>query len=79
MFSGQIFADFCGYSTIARGLGYLLGYRFPINFDAPYIAGTFKNFWERWHITLSRWLRDYLYVPLGGNRGSRRPDAASTC
>jgi alginate O-acetyltransferase complex protein AlgI len=71
MFSGQIFADFCGYSTIARGLGYLLGYRFPINFDAPYIAGTFKNFWERWHITLSRWLRDYLYLPLGGNRGSR--------
>jgi alginate O-acetyltransferase complex protein AlgI len=71
MFSGQIFADFCGYSTIARGLGYLLGYRFPINFDAPYIAGSFKNFWERWHITLSRWLRDYLYVPLGGNRGSR--------
>ena len=71
MFSGQIFADFCGYSTIARGLGYLLGYRFPLNFDAPYIAATFKNFWERWHITLSRWLRDYLYVPLGGNRGSR--------
>jgi alginate O-acetyltransferase complex protein AlgI len=71
MFSGQIFADFCGYSTIARGLGYLLGYRFPINFDAPYIAGSFKNFWERWHITLSRWLRDYLYLPLGGNRGSR--------
>jgi D-alanyl-lipoteichoic acid acyltransferase DltB (MBOAT superfamily) len=71
MFSGQIFADFCGYSTIARGLGYLLGFRFPINFNAPYIAGTFKNFWERWHITLSRWLRDYLYLPLGGNRGSR--------
>ncbi|MFN7978021.1 MAG: MBOAT family O-acyltransferase [Vicinamibacterales bacterium] len=71
MFSGQIFADFCGYSTIAQGLGYWLGYRFPDNFNAPYIAATFKNFWERWHITLSRWLRDYLYVPLGGNRGSR--------
>jgi alginate O-acetyltransferase complex protein AlgI len=71
MFSGQIFADFCGYSTIAQGLGYWLGYRFPDNFNAPYIAGTFKNFWERWHMTLSRWLRDYLYVPLGGNRGSR--------
>jgi D-alanyl-lipoteichoic acid acyltransferase DltB (MBOAT superfamily) len=68
LFSGQIFADFAGYSSIARGLGYLLGYRFPINFDAPYVAGSFKNFWERWHITLSRWLRDYLYVPLGGNR-----------
>ncbi|MBL8135270.1 MAG: MBOAT family protein [Acidobacteria bacterium] len=72
MFSGQIFADFAGYSTIARGLGYLLGYRFPDNFNAPYLAATFKNFWERWHITLSRWLRDYLYVPLGGNRGSRQ-------
>lgn len=71
MFSGQIFADFAGYSTIAQGLGYLLGYRFPANFNAPYLAATFKNFWERWHITLSRWLRDYLYVPLGGNRGSR--------
>jgi D-alanyl-lipoteichoic acid acyltransferase DltB (MBOAT superfamily) len=72
MFSGQIFADFSGYSTIARGLGYLLGFRFPVNFDAPYIAASFKNFWERWHITLSRWLRDYLYVSLGGNRHSRR-------
>ena len=72
MFSGQIFADFAGYSTIARGLGYLLGYRFPDNFNAPYLAATFKNFWERWHMTLSRWLRDYLYVPLGGNRGSQQ-------
>ncbi|MBP7776950.1 MAG: MBOAT family protein [Acidobacteria bacterium] len=71
MFSGQIFADFAGYSTIAQGLGYLLGFRFPDNFNAPYLAGSFKNFWERWHITLSRWLRDYLYLPLGGNRGSR--------
>jgi len=71
MFSGQIFADFAGYSSIAQGLGYLLGFRFPRNFNAPYIATSFKNFWERWHITLSRWLRDYLYVPLGGNRGSR--------
>ena len=68
MFSGQIFADFAGYSNIARGTAYLLGYRLPINFNAPYLAASFKNFWERWHITLSRWLRDYLYVPLGGNR-----------
>jgi D-alanyl-lipoteichoic acid acyltransferase DltB (MBOAT superfamily) len=68
MFAGQIFADFAGYSSIARGTAYLLGYRLPINFNAPYLAGSFKNFWERWHITLSRWLRDYLYVPLGGNR-----------
>jgi D-alanyl-lipoteichoic acid acyltransferase DltB (MBOAT superfamily) len=71
MFSGQIFADFAGYSNIARGLAYLLGYRLPINFNAPYIAGSLKNFWERWHITLSSWLRDYLYVPLGGNRRGR--------
>lgn len=77
MFSGQIFADFCGYSTIAQGLGYWLGYRFPENFNAPYIATSFKNFWERWHITLSRWLRDYLYVPLGGNRGTRARTAVN--
>jgi alginate O-acetyltransferase complex protein AlgI len=71
MFAGQIFCDFAGYSNIARGLAYLLGYRLPVNFNAPFLAASFKNFWERWHITLSRWLRDYLYVPLGGNRGSR--------
>jgi alginate O-acetyltransferase complex protein AlgI len=71
MFSGQIFADFAGYSSIARGVAYLLGYRLPINFNAPYVAGSLKNFWERWHITLSSWLRDYLYVPLGGNRKGR--------
>jgi alginate O-acetyltransferase complex protein AlgI len=68
MFSGQIFADFAGYSNIARGTAYVLGFRLPINFNAPYLAASFKNFWERWHITLSRWLRDYLYLPLGGNR-----------
>jgi alginate O-acetyltransferase complex protein AlgI len=71
MFSGQIFADFAGYSSIARGLSYLLGYRLPVNFNAPYVASSLKNFWERWHITLSSWLRDYLYVPLGGNRRGR--------
>lgn len=77
MFSGQIFADFAGYSSIAQGLGYWLGYRFPDNFHAPYIATSFRNFWERWHITLSRWLRDYLYVPLGGNRGGRARTAVN--
>lgn len=70
LFSGQIYCDFAGYSQIARGCACLLGYHLPINFRSPYIAGSFKNFWERWHITLSRWLRDYLYVPLGGNRVS---------
>ena len=49
----------------------MLGYRLLVNFNAPYLAGSFQNFWERWHISLSTWLRDYLYVPLGGNRGSR--------
>ncbi len=71
LFSGQIFCDFAGYSSIARGLALTLGYRLPMNFNAPYIATSFKNFWERWHITLSSWLRDYLYVPLGGNRISK--------
>jgi len=71
MFSGQIFADFAGYSNIARGTAYILGYHLPLNFNAPYLAASFKNFWERWHMTLSRWLRDYLYVPLGGNRRGR--------
>jgi alginate O-acetyltransferase complex protein AlgI len=70
-FSGQIFADFAGYSNISRGIGMILGFRFPLNFNAPYIATTFREFWLRWHITLSRWLRDYLYIPLGGNRASR--------
>jgi len=70
LFSGQIFSDFAGYTAIARGAAFLLGYRLPLNFNSPYVAGTFKNFWERWHMTLSRWLRDYLYIPLGGNRGS---------
>ena len=75
LFSGQIFCDFAGYSSIARGLAYLMGWRFPINFASPYIAASFREFWQRWHITLSRWLRDYLYVPLGGNRAS----TARTC
>jgi len=72
MFSAQIFADFAGYSNIGRGAAFLLGYRLPVNFNAPYIAGSFKGFWERWHITLSQWLRDYLYRPLGGNRAGQR-------
>jgi alginate O-acetyltransferase complex protein AlgI len=71
MFGMQIFCDFAGYSNIARGLALTLGFRLPLNFNAPYIAASFQNFWQRWHITLSSWLRDYLYVPLGGNRISR--------
>jgi len=67
-FSFQIFADFAGYSGIAIGLAYLMGLRFPLNFLYPYIARGPSEFWRRWHISLSQWLRDYLYIPLGGNR-----------
>jgi alginate O-acetyltransferase complex protein AlgI len=66
----QIYADFSGYTDIAIGCALLLGFRFPQNFDAPYISRSIQDFWRRWHMTLSRWLRDYLYIPLGGNRGS---------
>jgi D-alanyl-lipoteichoic acid acyltransferase DltB (MBOAT superfamily) len=66
----QIYCDFSGYTDIAIGLALLLGIRFPINFDAPYTARNLQDFWRRWHMTLSRWLRDYLYIPLGGNEGS---------
>jgi alginate O-acetyltransferase complex protein AlgI len=64
----QIFADFCGYTNIAIGIALLLGFEFPQNFDGPYTAVSLQDFWRRWHMTLSRWLRDYLYIPLGGSR-----------
>ncbi|HEX4775690.1 MAG TPA: MBOAT family protein [Acidimicrobiia bacterium] len=67
----QIYADFSGYTDIAIGLALMLGFRFPQNFDAPYSARSLQDFWRRWHMTLSRWLRDYLYIPLGGNRRGR--------
>lgn len=67
-YSMQIFADFAGYSLIALGLAGLFGYRFPINFNFPYVASSFSDFWRRWHISLSSFLREYLYIPLGGNR-----------
>ncbi len=69
-YSMQIFADFAGYSLIAIGIGALFGYRLPVNFQFPYIAQSFSEFWRRWHISLSTWLREYLYIPLGGNRRS---------
>ncbi|MBO9476724.1 MBOAT family protein [Shimia sp. R11_0] len=65
----QLFFDFAGYSAMAIGLGLMLGFRFIENFNAPYISRSVTEFWRRWHISLSAWLRDYLYVPLGGNRG----------
>lgn len=67
----QIFADFCGYTNIAIGVALLLGFHFPQNFNSPYAAVSLQDFWRRWHMTLSRWLRDYLYIPLGGNRKGR--------
>lgn len=70
MYSCQIYADFFGYSTIALGLALLFGYRLPVNFKLPYTARSFSDFWNRWHISLSSWLRVYLYIPLGGNRVS---------
>ncbi len=69
-FSGQIYCDFAGYSLCAIGAARLFGFRLPKNFHAPYAAIGFSEFWQRWHISLSSWIRDYLYIPLGGNRSS---------
>lgn len=72
-FGGQIYADFWGYSTMAVGLARMFGIDIPVNFRLPYLATSLREFWRRWHITLSQWLRDYLYKPLGGSRhGSGR-------
>jgi len=68
-FGGQIYFDFAGYSLMAIGVARLFGFHIPKNFDYPYAALSIADFWRRWHISLSSWLRDYLYIPLGGNRG----------
>ncbi|HZU26123.1 MAG TPA: MBOAT family O-acyltransferase [Bryobacteraceae bacterium] len=67
-FAWQIYGDFSGYSDLARGSAQLLGFHFMVNFRQPYFATSLQDFWRRWHISLSTWLRDYLYIPLGGNR-----------
>lgn len=67
-FGMQIYCDFSGYTDMARGLALLMGYRLTMNFNLPYFAVNLRDFWSRWHISLSTWLRDYLYIPLGGNR-----------
>src|ERR1022692_3089231 len=67
-FAWQIYGDFSGYSSIARGCAQLMGFHFMVNFRQPYLADSIQDFWRRWHISLSTWLRDYLYIPLGGNR-----------
>lgn len=68
-YTAQLYFDFSGYSDMAIGLGLMMGFRFMENFNQPYISQSITEFWRRWHISLSSWLRDYLYVPLGGNRG----------
>ncbi len=70
-FSLQIYFDFSGYSDMAIGLGRIMGFRFPENFNYPYISASITEFWRRWHMTLSGWFRDYVYIPLGGSRVSR--------
>ena len=67
-YSLQLYFDFAGYSEMSNGLAALLGFDCPANFDLPYISGSITEFWRRWHITLSGWFRDYIYIPLGGNR-----------
>ena len=67
----QIYYDFSGYSDMAIGLGKMFGFRFKENFNYPYISGSIQEFWRRWHISLSTWFRDYVYIPLGGNRKGR--------
>src|ERR1700683_2420248 len=69
-FAGQIYCDFSAYTDIARGSAKLIGVELVRNFHTPYFAVSPGDFWRRWHISLSTWLRDYLYIPLGGNRGS---------
>jgi alginate O-acetyltransferase complex protein AlgI len=68
-YSFQLYFDFSGYSHMAIGLGWMTGFNFPQNFNFPYISRSITEFWRRWHISLSSWFRDYLYIPLGGNRG----------
>jgi alginate O-acetyltransferase complex protein AlgI len=70
-YSAQIYLDFSGYSDMAVGLAHMLGFRLPANFNMPYLACNIAEFWRRWHISLSSWLRDYLFIPLGGSRGGR--------
>lgn len=69
-YAAQLYCDFSGYTDIAIGIALLLGFKFPENFNRPYTATSLRDFWQRWHMTLSRWLRDYVYIPLGGNRTS---------
>ena len=75
----QIYFDFSGYSDMAIGLALMFGLRLPFNFNAPYRAAVVRDFWRRWHMTLRRFLRDYLYIPLGGNRCGAGAPGGRTC
>jgi D-alanyl-lipoteichoic acid acyltransferase DltB (MBOAT superfamily) len=75
----QIYFDFAGYSNMAIGLALALGFAFPRNFNLPYTSCSITEFWRRWHISLSQWMRDYLYIPLGGNRGSNLDTYRNLC
>lgn len=79
LYAFQIYFDFSGYSDMAIGIGRMLGFNFPENFNFPYIARNITEFWQRWHITLGRWMRDYLYIPLGGNRVSNQRMYINLC
>ena len=70
-FAFQIYCDFSGYSDIARGLAKWMGYDFMVNFNHPYVSLSLREFWTRWHISLSTWFRDYVYIPLGGSKFGR--------
>jgi alginate O-acetyltransferase complex protein AlgI len=70
-YAGQIYCDFAGYSDMAVGLAHALGFKLPRNFNLPYLATNVSDFWHRWHVSLSRWLRDYLFIPLGGSRAGK--------
>ncbi|MDE5770750.1 MAG: MBOAT family protein [Ruminococcus sp.] len=77
-YSFQLYFDFCGYSLMAIGLGKLMGFELPRNFDYPYLSLTMTEFWRRWHITLGSWFRDYIYIPLGGNRKGKTRQIINT-
>ena len=71
-FAWQIYFDFSGYTDMARGIARIMGYELMLNFNHPYLATSLSDFWSRWHISLSTWFRDYVYIPLGGNRKGKR-------
>ena len=71
-FAWQIYFDFSGYTDMARGIARIMGYELMMNFNHPYLATSLSDFWSRWHISLSTWFRDYVYIPLGGNRKGKR-------